>query len=61
MFDEDPLKKPRSGAFPRNLESMSVGELESYIAALEEEIERVRGDIRKKKASIDAAASVFKS
>lgn len=40
---------------------MSVGELESYIAALEEEIERVRGDIRKKKASIDAAASVFKS
>ncbi len=61
MFDEELPKKPRSGAFPRNLDAMSVGELEFYIGELEAEIARVRGDIQKKKASMDAASSVFKS
>lgn len=61
MFDEELPKKNRSGAFPRNLETMSIGDLEAYIGELEAEIARVRGDIQKKKASIDAASSIFKS
>ena len=60
MFDEElPRKKPES-EFPRNLENMSVHELEEYIAALSAEISRVQQDMDKKKASQEAAASVFK-
>jgi len=60
MFDED-LPKPKVTEFPRNLEALSIEDLEHYITQLEGEIERVRGDIKAKKASRDAAASVFKS
>lgn len=60
MFDEDlPKKKPES-EFPRNLENMSVDELEEYITDLQAEIVRAEEDIVKKNASKDAAASVFK-
>lgn len=60
MFDEDlPRKKPE-GTFPRNLENMSVHELEEYIQALKAEIERVESDIAKKRASQEAASSIFK-
>ena len=60
MFDDD-LPKPKTAEFPRNMENMSVSELEEYIAELQAEIEKAQGDISKKKASEDAAASVFKS
>lgn len=60
MFDEDlPRKKPK-GEFPRNLENMSIDDLGHYIEDLKAEIERVEADIKKKKASRDAAASIFK-
>ena len=60
MFDED-LPKPKGDqAFPRNLEGLSVAELADYINKLQAEIIRVEEDITKKKASADAAASVFK-
>ncbi len=59
MFDDLPAPKPDNN-FPRNLENMSVEELEDYIIELEEEITRAKDDIGKKKASRDAAASVFK-
>ena len=60
MFDEE-LPKPKTSEFPRNLGNMSVSELEYYIAELKEEIGKVEGDMAKKKASADAADSVFKS
>lgn len=60
MFDED-LPKPKTAEFPRNMDSMSVDELADYIADLKEEIEKAEQDIAQKKASADAAASVFKS
>lgn len=60
MFDEE-LPKPKTAEFPRNLENMSVSELEDYITELKEEIGKAEADITKKKASQDAAASVFKS
>ena len=60
MFDEE-LPKPKSFEFPRNLENLSIDELSTYIDDLKSEIERVEQDISSKKASKDAAASVFKS
>ena len=61
MFDDLDLPKKSAGDFPRDLENMSVAELEEYIAELKAEITRAEGDIDKKKASSDAAAAVFKS
>lgn len=59
MFDD--LPKPKTdNQFPRDLENMSVSELEEYILELQAEIERTRGDIEAKKASQNAANSVFK-
>ncbi len=60
MFDDE-LPKPKTVDFPRNLENMSVSELEEYIVDLKEEIGKAEHDIAKKKASQDAAASIFKS
>jgi len=60
MFDDD-LPKPKTSAFPRNLEGMSISELQDYIEGLKGEIEKVEQDISNKKASQDVAASIFKS
>ena len=60
MFDEDLPQKKAGGEFPRNLDNMSVHELDEYIAALKAEIARVEQDIQKKRASQEAASSVFK-
>ncbi len=59
MFDED-LPQKNTGEFPRNLEAMSVSDLQDYITDLENEITRVKVDVEQKKASQDAASSVFK-
>lgn len=60
MFDED-IKPKTSDIFtPANLDTMSVDELNAYIALMKEEISRVESDIKSKKAHVDAAASVFK-
>ena len=60
MFDDLPKPKPEN-VFPRAIDELSVSDLQEYIQELEEEIERVRIDIEKKKSSQDAAASFFKS
>ncbi len=58
MFDDDlPILKTQT--FPRNLEFMSLSDLQDYTEELEGEIERVREDMRKKKASGDAADAFF--
>lgn len=59
MFDEE-LPKKKTNEFPRNLENLSLSELDEYVDELNAEISRVREDASKKKASQDAAASVFK-
>jgi uncharacterized small protein (DUF1192 family) len=61
-MDWDDLKpKPKPGiALGEDLKSLSVAELEARIAALEGEIERVRGELAAKKAHEAAAAAVFK-
>lgn len=60
MFDED-LPKPKKHEFPRNLEGLSVGELNEYIEDLRAEIIKAEADREQKKSSMDAAANIFKS
>lgn len=60
MFEDDnqPKNQPKK---PRNLDPLSIDELEDYIDALKDEIKRVENEITKKKAHKDAASSIFKS
>ena len=60
MFDDEPVSPRPDAVFPRNLENMSVNELEVYIKDLQAEIARVQTNIAGKKASQEAAAAVFK-
>lgn len=59
MFDDDlePKNKP---AMLKNLEPMSLDEMEKYIVDLQDEIKRTTVEIEKKKSHMSAAASVFK-
>ena len=57
----EPTKKKPGDLEPRNLEDLSVDELEEYIAQLEAEIVRVREDISAKQGHLTDAESVFKS
>ena len=59
MFDDE-RPKPKTSAFPRNMVDLSITELQEYIGELEQEIDKAKADIAKKKASQDAASSVFK-
>ena len=59
MDDEDDLPRPAAWQ-PRNLEPLSIDQLEDYIAVLEGEIARVRDDIAAKRSIRDAAEAFFK-
>ena len=59
MFDDD-LEPQKQLTNIKNLEPMSMDELSHYIEELNEEIIRTEGEILRKKASMDAASSVFK-
>ena len=55
--DLEPRNKPKA---PRNLDPMSVDELNGYIAELEGEIARTRQAIARKQASRAGAEAFFK-
>ncbi len=58
LEDFEPRKqKPK----PKDLSSISVGDLEEYIAMLEAEIVRTREEIVRKQSHKSAAAAFFKS
>ena len=59
-MDTDDLEPRKAKPQPKNLEPMSVAELESYIDELESEIDRVRADIAKKSKHRAGAESLFK-
>jgi len=59
MFDDIPVKKTVD-EFPRNIETLSIADLEDYIKSLQAEIARVELDIQKKTASQGTADSFFK-
>ncbi len=59
-MDLDDLEPRKQTPRKRNLEPLSIEELEAYIAELEAEIERVRLDIAKKQAHRAGADAFFK-
>jgi uncharacterized small protein (DUF1192 family) len=58
-MDEDDLPTPRKAPEQKNLEPMSIEELDAYIVELEGEIERVRADIVAKRGHLSGAESLF--
>lgn len=59
-MDPDDLPKPAGETmFPRDLEKLSVAELQDYVQELKDELKRVEADIAAKQAQKDAADSVF--
>jgi uncharacterized small protein (DUF1192 family) len=59
MFDEPDLPKPKASL--KVLDTMSIAELEDYVAELGIEADRARSAIAAKKAHADAAALFFKA
>jgi uncharacterized small protein (DUF1192 family) len=58
LEDFEPRKqKPK----PKDLSSISIGDLEEYISMLETEIVRVREEIARKQSHKSAASAFFKS
>ena len=62
-MDWDDVRQPQGGGIVvgETLERLSVGELEARIVALEAEIDRVRGELEKKRAHEAQASALFKS
>ena len=59
-MDEDDLLPRKAAPQVRNLEPMSLAELEAYIAELDHEIERVRADIAAKRRHMSGADALFR-
>lgn len=61
-MDWDEIRPPsvKSASIGENLETLSVAELESRIAAFAAEIERVKAELDKKRAHENAAAALFR-
>lgn len=59
MLDEENFPD-KNKAVKKNLEPLSIDELENYIDDLKNEITRVEQEITKKKAHREAASQVFK-
>ena len=60
MLLEDDNPAPTGPAKPKNLDFMSVSELEEYMEALRAEIQRTQAEIAKKSHSRAAADAFFK-
>lgn len=59
MFDDDlEPRKPKKTL--KNLEPMSIDELNAYINDMKEEIARTEAEITRKKSHMTAASSLFK-
>ncbi len=59
-WDDAKPKAPRTASLGDNLETLSVAELEERIAAFAAEIERVKGELARKRSHESAAAALFK-
>ena len=59
-MDADDLEPRKPTPKPKLLDPLSVDELEVYIQELQNEIARVRAEIAKKQAHLNAAAAFFK-
>ena len=59
-MDLDDLEPRKAKPKPKNLDPLSVDELEAYIGELQDEIARVKAEIAKKQAHLNAAAAFFR-
>lgn len=59
-MDESDLEPRRRMPQPKNLEPLSIAELEAYIAELGAEIERARAEIDAKRRQRTGAEAIFK-
>jgi uncharacterized small protein (DUF1192 family) len=59
-FDLDDLDPRHKKTPPKNLDAMSIEELDEYVAAMKAEIARVEDKIKSKRSHAAAAASFFK-
>jgi len=59
-MDEEDLEPLRATPKPRNLEPMSIGQLNEYIAELNAEIARIRAEIAGKSAHLGVAEELFR-
>jgi uncharacterized small protein (DUF1192 family) len=60
-MDLEDLEPRKQKPQPRNLDVLSIEELNAYIEEMRAEIRRVEEKIAAKKAHINAAAGIFKS
>jgi len=60
-MDIEELEPKKQKPQPRNLDVLSIEELNAYIEEMRAEIRRVEEKIAAKKAHINAAAGIFKS
>jgi uncharacterized small protein (DUF1192 family) len=60
-MDTEDLEPRKQKPQPRNLDVLSIEELNAYIEEMRTEIRRVEEKIAAKKAHINAAAGIFKS
>jgi uncharacterized small protein (DUF1192 family) len=59
-MDIEDLEPRKKTATPLNLDTLSIEELNDYIASLEAEIARVRAKIEAKKAHLAGASALFR-
>lgn len=60
-MDIEDLEPRKKAVTPKNLDTLSIEELEAYIAELQAEIERVREKISAKERHRVGAAALFKN
>ena len=60
MFDDEDLAAQKKPAKKKDLTPLSLAELDDYIAAMEDEIRRVRAEIAAKRQQRGGAESLFK-
>lgn len=61
MINPDELEPAKTKVKPLDLTTLSVGELEDYIAGLQAEITRAQETIKQKQSHRNAIAGLFKS
>jgi uncharacterized small protein (DUF1192 family) len=59
-FESDDLEPQHKRPQPKNLDPMSIEDLQEYVAALKAEIARVEEKMKAKQSHAAAAASFFK-
>jgi len=59
-MDEEDIVRPKDWT-QRDIEALSIEQLQEYISELKAEIERVEADIAAKKSHANAAEAFFKS